>query len=47
MSRIKHSICYFLGKFCKSMAIFGVNSCCYVYYSQDKEPDSLKKYKKH
>lgn len=44
MKKILYSLIAYISK---SMAVFSVNSCCYIVYGQDKEPNSLKRYKKH
>lgn len=47
MNKVKKIICNSIGKLCKAMSVYSVNSCCVIYFSQDKEPYSLKKYKTH
>lgn len=44
-SKFNQIISKILSSFCLSVAIFGVNNACYLIYGQEKEPESLKKYK--
>ena len=44
MNRI---LCILIGNLSTSVAKFSVNSCCNLYFSQEKEPAALKKYKRH